>query len=383
MTDTDVAIIGAGPLGLEAGVAAAERGLRFAIFERAQPGHSVRCWHHVRMFSPFQFNSSARGRQRLADRGQRVPPGRQRLRAGQFIDDYLLPLAATLPVHRDTEALAIRHSANGGGPRFELAMRSADRRWTIAANHVIDCAGTFDTPSPITADGTPLPGLDDCREALIFGIPDVAGALREQYGDRRTLVIGSGYSAATVVRDLCALRLTRRHTRVIWISRRGIAPPLPLVPKDPFEAREALARHVNDLVRVGEIDFRPAHVPREVRRTAAGIEVFLRDGRRPVTLEVDQIVAAVGFRPNPALTDGLALAICPATESVAGLAAFLARLPSANHAMPHRAGIETLRHPEPGYFRLGSKSFGRLPGFLIATGLHQIDAVIDLIAGPT
>lgn len=51
--DSDIAIIGAGPIGLEAGLAAAERGADFTILEAAErPGGYVREWDHVRTFTP-------------------------------------------------------------------------------------------------------------------------------------------------------------------------------------------------------------------------------------------------------------------------------------------------------------------------------------------
>ncbi len=48
-----IAIIGAGPIGLEAALAATARGFDMEIFERGQIADSVRKWGHVRMFSPF------------------------------------------------------------------------------------------------------------------------------------------------------------------------------------------------------------------------------------------------------------------------------------------------------------------------------------------
>ncbi|MGK5448608.1 hypothetical protein [Streptomyces radiopugnans] len=40
------------------------------------------------------------------------------------------------------------------------------------------------------------------------------------------------------------------------------------------------------------------------------------------------------------------------------------------------AGIETLRTPEPHFFVLGAKSYGRLNTFLLRTGYRQIDELV-------
>src|SRR3954447_15459909 len=52
-----VAILGAGPVGLEAALAVAERGWAFTVYEGAsRPGGNVREWGHVRLFTPWDMN---------------------------------------------------------------------------------------------------------------------------------------------------------------------------------------------------------------------------------------------------------------------------------------------------------------------------------------
>jgi hypothetical protein len=46
-------------------------------------------------------------------------------------------------------------------------------------------------------------------------------------------------------------------------------------------------------------------------------------------------------------------------------------------------GSDSLRNPEPGFFILGSKSYGRDSRFLMRIGLEQIESVFDLIATET
>ncbi len=46
---------------------------------------------------------------------------------------------------------------------------------------------------------------------------------------------------------------------------------------------------------------------------------------------------------------------------------------------PH--GVDELAHPEPGYYAVGMKSYGRAPTFLMATGYEQVRSVVAALAG--
>jgi len=46
-------------------------------------------------------------------------------------------------------------------------------------------------------------------------------------------------------------------------------------------------------------------------------------------------------------------------------------------------GAETLAHPEPGFFILGVKSYGRRSDFLMRVGWEQVEDVFGLLASPT
>jgi hypothetical protein len=46
---------------------------------------------------------------------------------------------------------------------------------------------------------------------------------------------------------------------------------------------------------------------------------------------------------------------------------------------PH--GAEELKHPEPDFYTVGMKSYGRAPTFLLLTGYEQVRSVVAAIAG--
>ena len=57
-----IAILGAGPIGLEAALYAAALKLPFTVYERGRVGEHLHQWGHVRLFSPFGMNTTPLGR---------------------------------------------------------------------------------------------------------------------------------------------------------------------------------------------------------------------------------------------------------------------------------------------------------------------------------
>src|SRR5436305_13510806 len=60
-----IAVLGAGPVGLEAALYAHTLGLPVTVYERGRVGEYVQRWGHVRLFSPFGLNTTPLGRAAL------------------------------------------------------------------------------------------------------------------------------------------------------------------------------------------------------------------------------------------------------------------------------------------------------------------------------
>ena len=56
-----VAVIGAGPVGVEAALHAKAAGCRVSVYDRGQVGEHVVRWGHARMFTPFGMNCTPLG----------------------------------------------------------------------------------------------------------------------------------------------------------------------------------------------------------------------------------------------------------------------------------------------------------------------------------
>ena len=103
-------------------------------------------------------------------------------------------------------------------------------------------------------------------------------------------------------------------------------------------------------------------------------------GGKPFELDVDRIVVATGFRPDLSFLRELRIELDPAVEAPPALAPLIdPNFHSCGTVPPH--GIEELAHPEPGFVIVGSKSYGRAPTFLMATGYEQVRSVVAELAG--
>ena len=95
-TPARIAIIGAGPIGLEAALYARYLGYDVDLYERGYVCESVRQWGHVKLFTPFRHLASTLGLAALAahDPGFLSPPSDELLTGHEWLEHYLLPLAS-------------------------------------------------------------------------------------------------------------------------------------------------------------------------------------------------------------------------------------------------------------------------------------------------
>src|SRR5258705_6694645 len=90
-----VAVIGAGPVGMAAAAHLASRGLDFVVLETGDSvASSIVDWAHVRLFSPWRFNTDPTARELLATTGWTGPDPDVLPTGGDLITGYLAPLAA-------------------------------------------------------------------------------------------------------------------------------------------------------------------------------------------------------------------------------------------------------------------------------------------------
>lgn len=385
-----VAVIGAGPVGLAAAAHLSERGLPFVIFESgAEAGAAIRDWGHVRIFSPWRYNIDAASR-RLLDRAGWDAPDEDALPTGnEIVDRYLTPLAATesirphLRLNAEIVSVGRRdfdkvRTAGRDEQPFEL--RLADGR-AVEARAVIDASGTWRSPNPIGAGGYAVPGETSCAGRIAYGIPDVLGRGRARYADRRVLVVGSGHSAVNIVLDLLDLRENHPRTTILWALRReDVSGVFGGGEADALPARGQLGARAREAVLSGHVELLTPFRIREIAQQGSALRVSGTRRGDPLTVEVDEIAVATGFRPQLDMLREIRLGLDPWLEATAALAPLIdPNLHSCGTVRPH--GARELAHPETDFFIAGMKSYGRAPTFLMTTGYEQVRSVAAWLAG--
>src|SRR3954464_7861892 len=91
-----IAIIGAGPIGLEAALYGKTLGYDVTVYEQGAIAHNVKSWGFVQLFSPWAINTTALGRKTLTAEGKGSEPRADACPTGaELVSTYLWPLAAS------------------------------------------------------------------------------------------------------------------------------------------------------------------------------------------------------------------------------------------------------------------------------------------------
>ncbi|MFQ5652001.1 MAG: FAD-dependent oxidoreductase [bacterium] len=399
-----VAIIGAGPIGLEAALYATQLGYQVVVFEKGQVGDNLRKWGHVSLFSPWEMNHSSLGVRSLKQHfPQWQEPEADTIQTGyEFVETYLKPLSQ-LPflvdrIRAGVKVISIGRNqifkgeligdANRATYPFRILTADAEGRERVyPADVVLDASGVYGHPNWLGEGGIPAPGEHKSKPFLDYHLRDVTGKDRARFAGKKTLLVGAGYSAATTVCDFQNLIREEPSTALLWVIRDNRSVPIPVIEDDPLATRASLTAKANGVAHANTpgIEFRN-------NTTIDSVEYLeqidqLRVGlNRKGTIErvqVDRVIANVGYGPDNSIYRELQVHECWASRAPMKLAAALlgAGSASADCLAQESMGAETLRNPEPNFYIIGNKSYGRNPTFLLRIGLSQITEVFSLITG--
>jgi thioredoxin reductase len=392
-----IAVLGAGPVGLEAALYARALNLAVTVYERGRVGEHLQRWGHVKMFSPFGMNSTPLGRAAIrAENPKHELPGDNDCVTGRdHVSAYLEPLAMTGQLIEclklDSRVVQVGRAGLLKGdvsPKraerpFRLLVRDANGEETVAeADVVLDCTGTFGQPRWLGEAGIPAVGEMAARAHVAGGVEDILGKDRGKYAGKTVLVVGGGYTAATHVCLLAELAAAHPEQWTIWLARGPRSTPLPRQPNDPFRERDRLAARANMFACRGEgnVEFHASGTVESILTHGPdkGFTVTARVAGQSMTWNVDRVIASVGYSPDGTVYRELQIQECPQTLGPAGVAAAITRQPGDGLTVAS-VGAAALRTPEPNYFILGAKTFGRNGQFLIKAGFEQVRDVFTLI----
>lgn len=399
-TRCEVVILGAGPAGLETALALRAEGLDVHVLEAGRVGTSIVRWGHVRMFSPWSLNTSHLGRATLGS-GQRHTSETACPTGSEFVSDYLEPIARsphlTGRVHEGVRAVGATRQGTlkgewiGSKERrrhpFRIVWELIDANGptgegVVECRFLVDATGVLHNPNSAGDGGVRAPGESQSSSRIWRDLAVTASPESTRLRDRRVLVLGGGYSAATAVISLLdssptSPRPTSEST-LHWAFR-SLQTPITEIDDDPLPERRSLrdrARAVATSPPAG-VTIHSGVVVERFAPTASGVRVTLRvaDGSER-TIEVDEVLSLTGYRPDPRLLSELQVHHCYATDGLMKVSAHLLSAGGGSDCLAVTSGgLETLRSPEPDLFVLGSKSYGRSSQYLLRTGIEQAEAV--------
>ncbi|MCE2804926.1 MAG: FAD-dependent oxidoreductase [Gemmataceae bacterium] len=376
-----LAILGAGPIGVEAALVASRLKIDFMWFEKAQVGDHLNKWGHLQTHAPAKTMVSEIGLEEIRKNNlEEFLVNLEEPATGKAFRDGYLSLLLETPLlsgklEAGTEAVAAgrdnRLREDPRGPRdplgpFRLFVRGPNNQEQhVLADAVIDCTGVLATPRPMGKGGLPAPGENACKDRIAYCVEDIPGADRKKFADRTVLVVGAGVSAATAVTQLAELAKEHEATWVVWLSRRNSTLPVRRIPQDPLKGRDSIAAAANHIAcrPEGNLEFHSgAWIDRlEPQGNDKPVKVFATIGAKEQMWEVDRILSLCGYQPSRLLNREL-------------------RMPWETSLDLPPTGLDSREQElnpgpateEPGWYVLGSKSYGRASGFEVRAGYRQV-----------
>ncbi len=331
-TYADIAVVGAGPIGLELAVALKRIGADYIHFDAHQIGHTISWWPRDTQF----FSTS----ERVAIAGIPIQSLHHQRITGEEYLAYLRGIVEQydLRVRSHEPVVDLKRTDDG----FLLRTVSRGEERTYRSRYVVLAKGDMDGPNLLG-----IPGED---------LPHVSHYFRwaHDYFRKRLLVVGGRNSAVEA-----ALRCWRAGAEVTISYRRAEF--------DPGSVKKHILPDMLTQIRKGSIGFLPQTVPLEI----APAHVILgpvvdgqpADGER-IVHEIDFVLLCTGFVQDMRLYE-LAGVTLSGPE----------RVPAYN--------AETMETDVPGLFLAGTTAAGNQGRYtlFIENTHHHVQKIVAAIAG--
>jgi len=385
-------IIGAGPMGFETALRALDRGFNVTILEGGRIGENILQWLHVRFFSPFGMNISPRLRQALA--GNKLPADDAILTGGEFVEAVLQPLSR-LPefegkIHCGHRVVSIARAGLGkmGLPNhplrterpFRILTEEVEGRELIfEADLVFDASGVYVQPNWAGVAGMPALGERRLGNRIVRQLQDFDGREFHRYAGKRIVLVGHGHSAAHAIIALNNILKQEPSTHVIWAVRTDRAKPVLDIPDDPLPERTKVSGAANELAKNPPTNLkiiRRSHLE-ALLEFQSNLKVKLKVWKNFEEFEIDEIIALTGYRPNLEMLREVSAEFSGISEGVNGLYRALTNITDCLAKIDIKP--QALQTGEPNFFVVGIKSYGRNSGFLLKSGVEQLEAIFQIL----
>jgi thioredoxin reductase (NADPH) len=266
---TEVAIVGAGPIGLELAVALKRAGVDYVQFDAHQIGHTLTWWpRNTRFFSTSE---------RIAIAGVPIQHPIQGQITGEEYLAYLRGIVEQFDLQVNTYERVIEIERHEGG--FALHTQTLKGRTRYLCRRVVLAKGDMDGPNLLGIPGEDLPHV-----TYYFDDP-------HKYFRRRLLIVGGRNSAVEA-----ALRCWRAGSQVTLSYRQAEL--------DPSTVKRTILPDMQNQIRVGNIGYLPQTVPVEITPSHVLLgpteDGRLVDGER-IVHPTDFVLLCTGFVPDMSL----------------------------------------------------------------------------------
>jgi thioredoxin reductase (NADPH) len=273
MQNTDVAIIGAGPIGLEVAVALKGAGIDYLHFEARQVGATIMWWAPGTRF----FSSP----ERIGIAGIPMVTASQEKATRE---EYLAHLRQVVQ-HFDLSIRTFERitliEPRGEGKGFLISTRTPSGDHRYGANRVVLAIGDMHRPRMLNIPGEDLPHVSH-----YFGEP-------HQYFNQRVLIVGGRNSAVEA-----AIRCHRAGAKVTISHRRAEF--------DGQRIKYWLLPEIQALIKAGEVTHYPLTAPRSIATRHVTLGPSLVGGAgigEPFDVEADCVLALTGYEMDTALLE--------------------------------------------------------------------------------
>ncbi|MCE3227148.1 MAG: hypothetical protein K0S32_1699 [Bacteroidetes bacterium] len=389
-----VAVIGAGPVGMAAAAHLVKRNIPFVLFEAGESvGSSILLWEHIKVFSTWKYNIDKAAKELLQTTGWKNPVEDLVHTGREFVDLYLKPLSE-LPqlknfIYTQSKVISIGRknmdkmkTKNREHVPFVLRVKQHNSIITFEARAIIDATGTWLTPNPVGSDGNYAIGELEHADNIFYGIPDILNKHKLRFANKKVAVIGGGHSAINTILELEKIKDEFPGTEINWILRKQkMSDVYGGQENDALEARGALGIKIEQLVNDDKINVYTPFQIEEIRKVKNSLSLLGWQNEKFAAIpEIDEIISNTGSRPDFSFLREIRLGINTAIESSEDIAELIdPNIHSCGTVRPH--GELELQHPEKDFYIVGSKSYGRAPTFLMATGYEQVRSVVAALDG--
>lgn len=295
-----IAVIGAGPIGIEAAMYARFLGYFVSIFEAKRVGHRMLDWHQRPLALPAGSITTSLGHSAIRAQNpeyHRIDADRM-LTGKEYAEEYLIPLAKSDLLFDDIHFLSpvvdiarIRTSRGDDvglqercNDEFRIVVEGRHRgSWIARADCILDCRGTAIEPDGMGPGGGLAIGETECQSDFNLHAPEDRKFDRKQLEGRHLVLVGQSAAACLAAEEWVRHFSVDSGSRLTWVIRPGGSHETERF-LQVYESIEAMdLRHVVLLRSLG--------VDAIERREAGGFRLrLLKDDDSSVELDADVVL---------------------------------------------------------------------------------------------